>query len=132
VEFDSYLVPESDLEEGALRMLEVDNRVILTEVTHTGLEHGHHICLSTSGDGGNTGNTFSTPNDDIGRCEHPSIQRVVIADCSDFVDNPVDCSYCDKPALNVTEGQQAISCHDCGVTICETCNEPNYDSGKDE
>ena len=27
VEFDSYLVPESDLEEGALRMLEVDNRV---------------------------------------------------------------------------------------------------------
>jgi heme/copper-type cytochrome/quinol oxidase subunit 2 len=28
VEFDSYLVPESDLEEGSLRMLEVDNRVI--------------------------------------------------------------------------------------------------------
>ena len=36
VEFDSYLVPESDLEEGALRMLEVDNRVILPEITHTG------------------------------------------------------------------------------------------------
>jgi len=35
VEFDSYLVPESDLEEGALRMLEVDNRVILPEITHT-------------------------------------------------------------------------------------------------
>ena len=33
--FDSYLVPESDLEEGALRMLEVDNRVILPEITHT-------------------------------------------------------------------------------------------------
>nr|GEV05605.1 cytochrome oxidase subunit 1, mitochondrial [Tanacetum cinerariifolium] len=28
-------VPESDLEEGALRMLEVDNRVILPEITHT-------------------------------------------------------------------------------------------------
>lgn len=27
VEFDSYIVPESDLEEGTLRMLEVDNRV---------------------------------------------------------------------------------------------------------
>lgn len=27
IEFDSYLVPESDLEDGALRMLEVDNRV---------------------------------------------------------------------------------------------------------
>ncbi|KHE78251.1 cytochrome c oxidase subunit II [Neurospora crassa] len=27
-------VPESDLEEGALRMLEVDNRVILPELTH--------------------------------------------------------------------------------------------------
>jgi len=25
IEFDSYLVPESDLEEGGLRMLEVDN-----------------------------------------------------------------------------------------------------------
>ena len=34
IEFDSYLVPESDLEYGALRMLEVDNRVILPELTH--------------------------------------------------------------------------------------------------
>ena len=35
IEFDSYLVPESDLEKGSLRMLEVDNRVILPEITHT-------------------------------------------------------------------------------------------------
>ena len=34
IEFDSYLVPESDLENGALRMLEVDNRVVLPETTH--------------------------------------------------------------------------------------------------
>ena len=34
IEFDSYLVPESDLQDGALRMLEVDNRVILPELTH--------------------------------------------------------------------------------------------------
>ena len=34
LEFDSYIVPESDLEEGQLRMLEVDNRVILPELTH--------------------------------------------------------------------------------------------------
>jgi len=35
VEFDSHLVPESDLEEGASRMLEVDNRDILPEInTH--------------------------------------------------------------------------------------------------
>jgi cytochrome c oxidase subunit II len=34
VEFDSYIIPESDLEEGQLRMLEVDNRVILPELTH--------------------------------------------------------------------------------------------------
>ena len=34
IEFDSYLVPESDLDFGALRMLEVDNRVILPELTH--------------------------------------------------------------------------------------------------
>ena len=34
IEFDSYLIPESDLEEGALRMLEVDNRVIIPELTH--------------------------------------------------------------------------------------------------
>ena len=34
IEFDSYIVPESDLEEGDLRMLEVDNRVILPELTH--------------------------------------------------------------------------------------------------
>ena len=34
IEFDSYLVPESDLQDGALRMLEVDNRVIIPEYTH--------------------------------------------------------------------------------------------------
>ena len=34
IEFDSYLVPEADLEEGSLRMLEVDNRVIIPELTH--------------------------------------------------------------------------------------------------
>jgi len=34
IEFDSYIIPESDLEEGSLRMLEVDNRVILPELTH--------------------------------------------------------------------------------------------------
>jgi len=28
------MVPESDLEEGTLRMLEVDNRVVLPELTH--------------------------------------------------------------------------------------------------
>ena len=34
IEFDSYIVPESDLEDGGLRMLEVDNRVVLPELTH--------------------------------------------------------------------------------------------------
>ena len=34
IEYDSYLVPESDLEDGALRMLDVDERVILPEITH--------------------------------------------------------------------------------------------------
>ena len=43
IEFDSYLVPESDLENGSLRLLEVDNRVILPELTHVRL-------IITSGD----------------------------------------------------------------------------------
>jgi cytochrome c oxidase subunit II len=34
IEFDSYIIPDSDLEEGSLRMLEVDNRVIIPELTH--------------------------------------------------------------------------------------------------
>lgn len=34
LEYDSYQVPESDLEDGALRMLEVDNRLIMPESTH--------------------------------------------------------------------------------------------------
>ena len=34
IEFDSYLVPESDLDTGELRMLEVDNRIIIPELTH--------------------------------------------------------------------------------------------------
>jgi cytochrome c oxidase subunit 2 len=32
--FHRYALPEEDLEEGGLRMLEVDNRVILPELTH--------------------------------------------------------------------------------------------------
>ena len=43
IEFDSYIVPESDLENGGLRMLEVDNRVIVPELTHIRL-------VVTSGD----------------------------------------------------------------------------------
>lgn len=35
IEFDSYIVPESDLEQGQFRMLEVDNRVLVPELTHT-------------------------------------------------------------------------------------------------
>ena len=38
IEFDSYMIPEEDLEDGGLRMLEVDNRVILPELTHVRLE----------------------------------------------------------------------------------------------
>ena len=34
IEFDSYLIPEGDLEFGALRMLDVDEKVVLPEVTH--------------------------------------------------------------------------------------------------
>ncbi len=34
IEFDSYLVPEADLEDGGLRMLEVDNRLVIPELTH--------------------------------------------------------------------------------------------------
>ena len=35
VEYDSYIIPESDLKIGNLRMLEVDNRVMMPELTHT-------------------------------------------------------------------------------------------------
>jgi cytochrome c oxidase subunit 1 len=35
IEYDSYLVPESDLQLGGFRLLEVDNRIILPELTHT-------------------------------------------------------------------------------------------------
>lgn len=35
IEYDSYLTPESDLRKGAFRMLDVDEKVIMPEVTHT-------------------------------------------------------------------------------------------------
>lgn len=43
IEFDSYIVPDSDLEEGRLRMLEVDNRVMVPVDTHARI-------IITSGD----------------------------------------------------------------------------------
>jgi hypothetical protein len=83
------------------------------------------------GDQSNSGNTFSTDNDDIAFCEHRSRNRIILADSSDFKDNPVPCTYCDRPALNGTEFQSAVVCEGCGATICETCNEPNADSDND-
>lgn len=35
MEFDSYIAPESDLEEETFRMLEVEYRVIIPVLTHT-------------------------------------------------------------------------------------------------
>jgi len=37
INFDSYMIPEEDLEEGQLRLLEVDNRVVLPVNTHVRL-----------------------------------------------------------------------------------------------
>lgn len=34
IEFDSYMIPDSDLEDGQLRLLDVDNRVVLPVDTH--------------------------------------------------------------------------------------------------
>lgn len=34
IEYDSYIVPETDLEDGQLRLLEVDNRLVLPVDTH--------------------------------------------------------------------------------------------------
>ena len=34
IEYDSYIIPESDLEDGQLRLLEVDNRVVIPVDTH--------------------------------------------------------------------------------------------------
>lgn len=34
IEYDSYMVPDSDLEDGQLRLLEVDNRIVLPVDTH--------------------------------------------------------------------------------------------------
>ena len=54
IEFHSYFIPESNLEEGTLRMLEVDNRLIIPELTHmrfivTGTDVIHsYTCLTLS------------------------------------------------------------------------------------
>ena len=34
LEFDSYMVPEEDLKKGQLRLLEVDNRMVVPSSTH--------------------------------------------------------------------------------------------------
>jgi hypothetical protein len=77
------------------------------------------------------GNTFSTPADNIADCDHRSRDRIITADGAAFVDSPLNCNFCDGPALNGTEGQQAIVCERCGAAICENCNAPNSDSDND-
>lgn len=54
VEYDSYMVPESDLEDGQLRLLEVDNRVVLPVDTHvrfvvTGADVIHDFAVPSLG-----------------------------------------------------------------------------------
>lgn len=54
IEYDSYMVPESDLEDGQLRLLEVDNRVVLPVDTHvrfvvTGADTIHDFAVPSLG-----------------------------------------------------------------------------------
>lgn len=96
-----------------------------------------HIITETEPSDDNTaaeqsgGNTFSTNEDDNAKCEHRSRNRVVIADNSDFANSPIQCSYCDRPALGGTELKWTIVCQNCGATICKNCNKHNSDSDKD-
>jgi hypothetical protein len=85
-----------------------------------------NVCLSTTGgEGTNTnsgGNTFSTPNDNIADRVHHNDDRVPVADATVFANSPVPCTYCDEPALNGIQGQEATLCNSCGATICENCH----------
>lgn len=72
---------------------------------HTNGNAGTNGNTGTNGNPVNHGNSFSGPNDDVANCEHDDTDRVVLTDCNDFSSSPVDCTYCDRPALNGTEGQ---------------------------
>lgn len=54
IEFDSYMIPDSDLEDGQLRLLDVDNRVVLPVDTHvrfvvTGADVIHDFAVPSLG-----------------------------------------------------------------------------------
>jgi cytochrome c oxidase subunit 2 len=54
IEYDSYIIPETDLEDGQLRILEVDNRVVLPVDTHvrfvvTGADVIHDFAVPSLG-----------------------------------------------------------------------------------
>ena len=54
IEFDTYMVPETDLEEGQLRLLEVDNRIVVPVDTHirfivTGADVIHDFAVPSLG-----------------------------------------------------------------------------------
>jgi cytochrome c oxidase subunit 2 len=54
VEYDSYMIPEGDLEDGQLRLLEVDNRIVLPVDTHvrfivTGADVIHSFAVPSLG-----------------------------------------------------------------------------------
>lgn len=54
IEFDSYMVPETDLEDGQLRLLDVDNRVVVPVDTHirfvvTGADVIHDFAVPSLG-----------------------------------------------------------------------------------
>ena len=54
IEFDSYMIPESDLEDGQLRLLDVDNRVVVPVDTHirfvvTGADVLHDFAVPSLG-----------------------------------------------------------------------------------
>lgn len=54
IEYDSYIIPESDLEDGQLRILEVDNRIVVPVDTHirfvvTGADVIHNFAVPSLG-----------------------------------------------------------------------------------
>lgn len=88
------------------------------------VNNGTGSSVPTNGNHVNHGNRFSGPNYDVANCEHDDTDRVVLTDCNDFSRSPVDCTYCDRPALYGTEGQWAIVCGKFVACTCEVCNYP--------
>jgi cytochrome c oxidase subunit 2 len=126
IEFDSYMIPDSDLEDGQLRLLDVDNRVVLPVDTHvrfvvTGADVIHDFAVPSLGL-----KIDCTPGRTMYFAPHNTLNQATITECVSIYYG-LNSVILITEATNVNSGQTTEGSNNTNILWVET---PNIAAGR--